>query len=65
MWAAVRTLDDSALVAERIVERARVNGKDVVAERFGERARQARRHAGQIRAMLLEPVPSLRGSKPG
>jgi two-component system chemotaxis response regulator CheB len=57
VWAAVRALQEHAALAEHLADRARANGSVHTAARFEHRSRDAARHAGILRRLLLERDP--------
>lgn len=64
-WAAVRTLQESASLAERMHRRAVVNDHRRMAERYAARAHEAREQAEVIRAALLAHSVSGEGAVAG
>ena len=54
LWAALRALEESASLAQRLTERARERGHLLAAARFAEQQSGARQRAVLIRAVLLE-----------
>ena len=56
LWAAIRGFEESAMMAERVVERHAGTGDDGLQERFAERARAARDHAQKLR-QLIDALP--------
>lgn len=54
LWSAYNTLQESALVAERMASDARRRGHEYIAARLTERARQQRERASAVRAVLGE-----------
>jgi len=60
LWAAVRLLNEHAMLARRIAERARTRGDARLAERFERQAEQHLEHAAQVRAICMQtPSPEL------
>jgi len=59
LWAALKTLEESASLSRHLASQARKRGQSHVAERFEERLRRAERHAALIRQLLIkgEPAP--------
>jgi two-component system, chemotaxis family, protein-glutamate methylesterase/glutaminase len=57
LWAAVRALEESAILARRISERAETSGKERAAAAFSSQARTAERHASAIREILYRAEP--------
>ena len=55
LWTALRTLDESSSLAERVSQRARQRGDTALAGRFEARRAAAQVRADRIRAVLLEP----------
>lgn len=53
LWTALRALEESAALAERLQERAGGRGHDLAASRFGQQATDARGRATVIRQALL------------
>jgi two-component system chemotaxis response regulator CheB len=53
MWAALNTLEESAIISRRLAREARERNHLRVAERFDERERNARQRAQAIRQVLL------------
>jgi two-component system chemotaxis response regulator CheB len=53
LWAALRALEESAMLARRAAERAGQRKLNVVARRFREREETSKGHARLIRKILL------------
>jgi two-component system chemotaxis response regulator CheB len=63
LWAALRALEESAALAERMARRARDRNNEAVATRFDRRRAEAVRNAGLVRTLLVVdeselPAPS-------
>jgi two-component system chemotaxis response regulator CheB len=56
LWAALRALEEHASLKRRLGERAKRHGRDAVAERFEERARELTQQAEEVRTLLLAGV---------
>lgn len=54
LWYALNTLQESAIVSERLATQATARGHHYVAERFTDRARQVRQRANVIRHVLSQ-----------
>lgn len=54
LWLAVNTLEESALVSERLASEATERRHTHVAERFADRAREYKQRAGTIRRVIAE-----------
>lgn len=57
LWTALRALEESAALAERVVARLRKRGSNGAAERFAVQSREASRRAALIRNVLLQGEP--------
>jgi two-component system chemotaxis response regulator CheB len=57
LWTALRALEESAALSQRVVERLRKRGSDGAAERFAAQARDAAERAALIRDVLLQGEP--------
>jgi two-component system chemotaxis response regulator CheB len=57
LYAALNTLEESAEMANRLATRSRQHGHTHAASRFEKRARNARRQAATIRAVLVKETP--------
>lgn len=53
LWSAVRALEEQAVLARRIVERARRSNHDRAAKLFEKRVNEAEAHNAMIRQLLL------------
>jgi len=58
LWSALRALEEQAAVRRRMAERAVLNGKDIMAERYRQRARELDAHAQHVRNLVLAGVGS-------
>jgi two-component system chemotaxis response regulator CheB len=61
LWAAVRAFEERAALGDRMADRAKAQSYMQVAKTFADRAREARRHADQVRQLLQtarEGVPA-------
>ena len=58
LYAALNTLEESAEMADRLAARSRQHGHAHATSRFESRAREARRQAGTIRAVLVGETPN-------
>ena len=56
LYVALNTLEESALMSERLAARSREHEHEHAARRFEERAQDARRRAAAIRQVLTEDV---------
>lgn len=54
LWIAMRALEESAALADRMAERAQERGHALAATRFGEQAQDARQRAAIIRRALIK-----------
>jgi two-component system, chemotaxis family, protein-glutamate methylesterase/glutaminase len=54
LWAAFNTLNESAILSERLAADARVRGHTYMARRMAERAREQRKRASVVRAVIGE-----------
>jgi two-component system, chemotaxis family, protein-glutamate methylesterase/glutaminase len=59
LWAAVRSLQERATLADRLAEQARARGGTVTAERFAARADEARERSEIIREALLSTTEQM------
>ncbi|MGH2795477.1 MAG: chemotaxis protein CheB, partial [Actinomycetota bacterium] len=60
LWTALRTLEESALLAHRMVHRMKKRGSERAAGRFAEKERELRARAEVVRGALLESHPGPR-----
>ena len=56
LWAAIRSFEENAMMAERIAEGPRGEGQEALQQRFRERAKTARQHARKLR-QLVDAMP--------
>ncbi|HEX4497843.1 MAG TPA: chemotaxis protein CheB [Thermoanaerobaculia bacterium] len=54
LWAALRSLEESAALSRRMEKRAREHGNDLSLLRYGKRAEDTEKHAVVLRALLKE-----------
>lgn len=59
LWSALNTLEESASLSQRMARRAQQSGRDWMARRFEEKAREAQQHAQTIREVLLKDSSEL------
>jgi len=66
LWAAIRSLEETAAMARRLERRAHEGGSRRTGQRFGERAREHEARAAMLRRLVGAPPPTLPapGSEP-
>jgi two-component system chemotaxis response regulator CheB len=52
MWAALRSLEESASLSRRLINRAHQNGQERVAKNFAEKLQRTEHHAAVIKQLL-------------
>lgn len=65
LWMALNILEESALMSERLASQSQTRGHDLLAQRFAEKAAQARRRAALIRQVLLNGEAMTTAAGPG
>lgn len=63
LWTALRTLEESALLAHRMVHRMNKRGSERAAGRFAEKERELRARAEVVRGALLDSDPGPRANE--
>jgi len=53
LWSALKTLEESMSLSQRMAQQAHVHGRDWLAHRFVEKKQMAEHHAHQIRKLLM------------
>ncbi len=53
LWTALRALEESAALSQRLLERARKRGNTIMVQRFGQQDHLAQQRAEVIRQVLL------------
>jgi hypothetical protein len=65
LWAALRALEENAVLARRMERRSRAGAKSSASSRYEKRASDAERHAKVLRGILEEGGAEMEGSLTG
>ena len=60
LWAALKTLEESASLSHRLMKKAHQNGQEWLVRNFEEKLQEAERHAATIKQLLMKGVTAVR-----